>query len=317
VTHERLRICVVGAGTIGGLLAAHLAQVCQVSVLTRRPEQARALRNDGLQLSGKAAFIAKLQATHRVEDLDEPDLVVFACKGIDLAAAAKRIAGRFPAAIVLTVQNGLGAEEIVRCYGSWPLVSGFTFMSGTRHSDTHVEYVLNTPTWIGPYNGTPFEQVSAIATLFIQAGLEVVALADISPARWSKLIFNAAVNGVAALTGLPHDAHFAARESPSDLGHLVRDLMTEGQRVAEAAGVELSEDPWQMNVLATRKGASHYPSMLEDIRAGRATENELIGGAIVRLARELKVETPLHEALYSLVKAKESATLELGAASAR
>ena len=56
----------------------------------------------------------------------------------------------------MTVLNGLGAEEAVRSAGAWPIISGVTFMSGTRHSDTHIEYVLDTETWLGPYEDTPF-----------------------------------------------------------------------------------------------------------------------------------------------------------------
>src|SRR5207253_521757 len=99
-----------------------------------------------------------------------------------------------------------------------------------------------------------------------------------------KLIFNATVNGIAALTGLPHDFHFAETEELSDLGHLVRDLVHEGKAVAVAAGVELHDDPWEMNVLATRRGHRHSPSMLEDVEARRPTELELINGAGLRLS---------------------------------
>ena len=151
----------------------------------------------------------------------------------------------------MTVQNGLGAEAIVRRHGDWPLVSGVTFMSGTRHDDTHVEYILDTETWLGPYDRVPFDRVQEAADLLVAAGLKAEALPDLRPAQWSKLIFNATVNAVAALTGLPHDAHFAALEQPSDLGHLVRDLVDEGKAVAAAAGIELHDDPWEMNVLAT------------------------------------------------------------------
>ena len=70
----------------------------------------------------------------------------------------------------MTVQNGLGAEAIVRAHGDWPLVSGVTFMSGTRHSDTHVEYILDTATWLGPYEEMPFERVQAVADLIVDVG---------------------------------------------------------------------------------------------------------------------------------------------------
>jgi 2-dehydropantoate 2-reductase len=76
--------------------------------------------------------------------------------------------------------------------------------------------------------------------------------------------------------------------------------------VAAAAGVELYEDPWEMNVLATQRGSRHYPSMLEDVEAHRPTEIEHITGALVREAERLGVPVPLHTALYRLVKAREA-----------
>jgi 2-dehydropantoate 2-reductase len=179
-------------------------------------------------------------------------------------------------------------------------------MSGTRHSDTHVEYILDTETWLGPYGNTPQGVVEDTAALIAASGLKARAFADLRPAQWSKLIFNATVNAVAALTGLPHDHHFAEREHTGDLGHLVLDLVEEGKRVAEAAGVELHEDPWEMNVLATQRGSRHYPSMLEDVEARRPTEIEHITGALVREAERLGVPVPLHTALYRLIRARET-----------
>jgi 2-dehydropantoate 2-reductase len=179
-------------------------------------------------------------------------------------------------------------------------------MSGTKHSDTHVEYILDTPTWIGPYGATPYERVQEVAELLVDSGLKAEALPDLLPAQWSKLIFNATVNGVAALTGLPHNEHFAAEAEVGDLGHLVHELVEEGKRVAAAAGVELHDDPWEMNVLATKRGSAHYPSMLEDVEARRPTEVELINGALVREAERRGVDAPLQTAVYRLVKAREA-----------
>ena len=83
-------------------------------------------------------------------------------------------------------------------------------------------------------------------------------------------------------------------------------LVDEGKAAARAAGVELHEDPWEMNVLATQRGHAHRPSMLEDVEAQRPTEIELITGALVREAARAGVDVPLHTALYRLVKAKEA-----------
>jgi 2-dehydropantoate 2-reductase len=303
-------VVVAGGGSIGSLFAAHLARVAEVTVLTRREEHAAALREHGLRVSGRADFTARVGATADPDELGGADLVILACKGTDLEPLAARLAGRLAGATVMTVQNGLGAEEIVGAHGEWPLLSSVTFMSGTRHGDTHVEYVLDTATWIGPHRATAHGDALRVAELIEAGGLKAEAFADLRPAQWSKLIFNATVNGVAALTELAHDFHFAETERLSDLGHLVRDLVDEGRAVASAAGVELHDDPWEMNVLATQRGYRHSPSMLEDVEARRPTELELINGALVREARRHGVSVPLHTAVYRLVKAKEASYSE-------
>ena len=299
------RVCVAGAGVIGSLFAAHLARVAEVSALVRREEHARALRADGLRVSGRADFTARLDAATSPDSLADPDLVIVACKGTDLEAVSAGLAGHWPQAFVMTVQNGIGADEVVARHGDWRLLASVTFMSGTRHSDTNVEYVLDTATWIGPARGSTPDDARRVADLIVSSGLRAEAFDDLRPAQWSKLIFNATVNTVAALTGLRHDPHFAAVEKPDDLGNLVRDLMDEGKAVAAAAGIELREDPWEMNVLATKRGSAHSPSMLEDVEAHRRTEIDTITGALVREARRLGVPVPLHEAMERLIKAKE------------
>ena len=300
------RVCVAGAGVIGSLFAAHLSRVAEVSALTRREEHARALRERGLRVTGRADFLARIEAATSPLELPEPDLVIVACKGTDLESAAERLEGHWPDSIVMTVQNGIGAGDVIARHGAWRLLTSVTFMSGTRHADTHVEYVLDTATWIGPARGTTPDDARRVAELIVSSGLQAEAFDDLRPAQWSKLIFNATVNTVAALTGLPHDAHFAALAEPSDLGFLVRGLIDEGKAVAAAAGVPLREDPWEMNVLATKRGSAHYPSMLEDVEAHRRTEIDSITGALVREAHRLGVPVPLHETMERLIKAKEA-----------
>jgi 2-dehydropantoate 2-reductase len=295
-------VVVAGAGTIGSLLAAFLGRVADVSVLVRRPEHAAALNREGLRVSGRADFTAPVTAATDPADLPSPELVIVASKGNDLEAVVDRLRGEFGGATVMTIQNGLGAEDVVASRGDWPLLSSVTFMSGTRHSDSHVEYILDTATWIGPYRDTTPADARRVAELIASSGLKAEAFDDLRPAQWSKLIFNATVNGVAALTGLPHDLHFAGEP----LGPLVHALVEEGRAAASAAGVELWEDPWEMNLLATQRGFKHSPSMLEDVRGRRPTEVELINGSLVREARRLGVPVPLHETVYALVRGKEA-----------
>jgi 2-dehydropantoate 2-reductase len=309
------RVCVVGGGVIGSLYAGHLARIVDVSVLTRRREHALALTTEGLRISGKTDFTAAVRATTDPSELPDFDLGIVATKATQLEEAAAALAGRFPEATMMTIQNGLGAEELVRARGDWKLLSAVTFMSGVRHGDAHVEYELDTETWLGPFADTAtYGQAQDVEALLVASGLHARAFPDLRPAQWSKLIFNATVNTVAALTDLPHVNAFAARDRETDLGNLVHDLMDEGKAVAAASGVQLHEDPWEMNVHAVRRGETlaaeghyaHVPSMLEDVRAGRQTEIDFITGALVREAAKHGVRVPLHTAMYRLVKARET-----------
>ena len=146
--------------------------------------------------------------------------------------------------------------------------------------------------------------VREAAELIIAGGLKAEALEDARPAQWSKLIFNASVNAVSALTELPHCPAFAEESELSALGHLLHGLIEEGVAVATALGIKLREDPWEMNKIGAR--TNHPPSMLYDIRHRQPTEVDYLGGAIAREAARLGVAAPLHTAMYQLVKGKEA-----------
>jgi 2-dehydropantoate 2-reductase len=314
---ELQSVCVVGGGAIGSLLAGHLGTVLPTSVLTRREAHAASLNQFGLRVSGKAQKHARIHAASQAADLDDVDLVIIATKATALEDGARAISGHFRRATVMTVQNGLGCEKVVSRFGSWPVISAVTFMSGVRHSDIEVEYELDTATWMGPWadGGATFDDVQRVAALLESSGLKAKAFEDLLPAQWSKLIFNSVVNSVGALTDLPHVRDFARRESLTDLGHLVAALMHEGRQVAAAAGVTLYRDPWEMNVQAVSQGQTsadeyaHVFSMLDDVRARRLTEVDWLTGAVVREGHRLGVAVPLHEAMYRLVKGREASWL--------
>ena len=308
------KVCVVGAGAIGSLLVGHLGAIVDMAVLTRREEHARALNEEGLRVSGKSELHADVRASTDAAALGEVDLVIIASKALAVEACAGMIEDHFPGAHVLMIQNGLGCEEMVSRFGDWPIISGVTFMSGTRHSDTHVEYELDTATWMGPWaeGSATFEFVCQVAALINRTGLKAEAYEDLLPHQWSKLIFNSAVNSISALTDLPHVKDFAFRDNLEDLGHLVYAMMDEAKRIAEARGVTLADDPWMMNVNAVHQGNTsgeeyaHIPSMLDDVRNKRLTEIDWITGSIVREAMKAGIPAPYHESLYRLVKAHET-----------
>jgi len=301
------RVCIVGCGAIGSLYAAHLARVAEVWAFVRREDHARALNHDGLRVSGKHEFHVSLQATTRPDQLPDCDLGIVATKATQVEESISGIGNRFNQGAVISAQNGLGSEEVIAAHTRGQVIRGTTFMSGTKHRDTHVQYELDTATWIGPFEPrhTGYALVEEAADLINASGLKAEALPDARPAQWSKLIFNASVNGVSALTGLPHSPHFADESQFSGLGHLLHDLIEEGKQVAAAAGIKLHEDPWGMNKIGAM--TNHPPSMLYDIRHQLSTEVDFLSGAIAREAARVGLAAPLHTAVYRLIKGKETA----------
>ena len=147
-------------------------------MLTRRAEHARALNDEGLRVSGRAELTARVSAT------DRPGAAARAGPRARLLQGHRPRGGRAapspgtsPGGDGDDVQNGLGAEEIVGRHGDWPLLSSVTFMSGTRHSDAHVEYVLDTATWIGPSRATDAARSARRSPALIRsAGLQAEAI---------------------------------------------------------------------------------------------------------------------------------------------
>src|ERR1700686_3638795 len=300
------RVCIVGCGAIGSLYAVHLARVVGVWAFVRREEHALALRRDGLRVSGKHEFHVSLKATSHPEEIPDCDLAIVATKARQGEESFAPVGHHFNHGAVLSAQNGLGSEELIAEHTRGQIIRGTTFMSGSRHSDTHVQYELDTATWMGPFEPTrtPFPLVEEAANLIAASGLKAVALEDARPAQWSKLIFNASVNAVSALTELPHSFHFSEEKDFSDLGHLLHALIDEGKQVAAELGISLHEDPWEMNKIGAQ--ADHPPIMLYDIRHKLRTEVDFLGGAIAREAQRARIPAPLHTALYRLIKSKEA-----------
>lgn len=301
------RICIIGCGSIGSLYAAHLSRVVEVYALVRREEHARALNQQGLHVSGRPdPFTASIKATANPKELPAFDLGIITTKATQTRQAIAPVARLFDEGMVISAENGIGCEEIIAEHTQGYVIRGTTFMSGTRHSDTHVQLELDEATWLGPFEPThtPFSMAQEAANLIVAAGLKAEALEDVRPAQWSKLIFNASVNAVGALTNLTHCPQFANESAFPSLGRLLHDLIREGEKVAKALGIQLYKDPWKMNKLGAQ--TYHPPSMLYDVRNHLQTEIDFLCGAIAREAERAGISAPLHTALYRLVKGKEA-----------
>ncbi len=154
-----MRVCVIGCGAIGSLYAAHLARVAEVWAFVRRPEHAAALNAEGLKVSGAHDFSVKLKAETDPRRMPQFDLGISAAKANDTEGSFAPVGHLFDGGAVISAQNGLGSEEVLAAHTKGYIIRGTTFMSGTRHSDAHVQFELDTPTWLGPFEAThtPFE----------------------------------------------------------------------------------------------------------------------------------------------------------------
>ena len=300
-----MKICIVGCGAVGSLFAAHLAKAGEVEVWAYDvwKEHTDAIQKNGLRLTGAAEFTANLHATSDPKELPQCDYGIVATKAIHTKSAIAHTAHIFgDSSAVCSVQNGVGNEEILAEHVKY-VIRGTTFPAGHPIAPGHIGYDIKGDTWIGPFEPTktPMERVEMLAGLMTRSGMNTIALPDARGAQWTKLIFNASTNPVGALTLLHHGA--ATRFEPT--GKLFEDLISEGETVAKALGIELHGDARQLVKKGANAPGKHRASMLQDVLAKRPTEVDFMNGAIVKWGEQTGVPTPLNRALWELIKGLE------------
>lgn len=303
-----MKIAVVGCGAVGSIFAAHLASVGvtdgpEVWVYDRDREHIEAIDRDGLRLTGVADVTGRPRATANPADLPPCDFGIVATKAWHTEAAITETAHAFAYGAVCSVQNGLGNEEILARHVE-RVIRGTTFPAGRVVGPGVVEWDTAGKTWIGPFEPAPADydnDVTQLADALNRSGMETLAMEDARGAQWAKLIFNAATNPVGALAGLTHGQ---ICERPG-LRKLVSDLITEAKAVATAQDIRLDSDPEAVVDRAAKTAYHHRASMLQDVLAGRRTEVDYLNGGIVRAGETNGVATPLHNAIWALVRTRE------------
>jgi 2-dehydropantoate 2-reductase len=295
----------VGCGALGSVIAGHLARLPDIEVHAYDvfQEHMRAIHNRGLQISGAAEFIARLNATSEPSEIPSCDFGIFATKSIHTRAAIDQTAHVFGrAAAVCSVQNGLGNEEIIAERVRY-VIRGATGLAVHMRGPGHAGIEFYGDVWIGPFepSDTPYPLVEQLAAIMNRAGLHFVPLRDARGAQWTKLVFNSAANAVGALTRLHHGA--AARFAPT--AALYEALLREGEAVARALGIVLSADPRELVAEGANARTKRYASMLVDVLAQRSTEVDFINGAIAEHGERIGVPVPLNRALWQLLKGLE------------
>lgn len=316
MTSGRARIVVAGAGAVGsvvgGLLSAHGHDVLLVG---RDPHMAT-IAHDGLRVTGLfGEHHGRPRAATDLANADEAADVVFVSVKSHATEHVAATLGhwRNVPPLVVSLQNGLGNVETLATALGRERVLGARVIFGALIPEPGVAHVtVNArPVAIGPLHDDAALLVEArgVASLFLACGIPAEALASVEPLLWEKALYNCGLNPLGALHGLTYGEVVTSPE----LRPLLDAAIDEGFAVARACGIAL---PWRdaadfrdyFHATLVPPTAAHRSSMRQDLEAGRRTEVDAIGGAIVRAGARHGVPTPVNARLVDAIHEAERAS---------
>lgn len=289
---------------MGCLFGARLSAQAEVTLIGGWPDQLQALGEAPLRFvhpDGHEEFI-RLKATSDSSMVEPVDTVLIVTKTPKTELAAQQAARLLkPGGLVISLQNGLGNQEVIaRFIPAWQVTLGVTTLGASTGGRPGVVY----------WNGSGSTSLAArpdidrpmreIACVFERGGLKVDVAEDVSSLVWGKLAVNAAINPLTALLRVPN-GELIESEWARQLMHQAAQEVT---AVAAAQNISLPfPDPAAQVDQVARLTARNTSSMLQDVLRGVETEIETICGAVVRAGAAAGIETPTNQMLYGLVKA--------------
>jgi len=296
-----MRIYVLGAGSIGSLLGALLARAGNDVLLIGREEQVKAVNENGLKVTGIEEFKVKPKASLYAPD-EPPDLLLLTTKSYSTKTAlecARNCIG--PETWVLSVQNGLGNEELALKITP-NVIGGITTNGAMLVKWGVVRWTGKGITVIGKYPTGTAEFVEEVARVFNGAGIETNVTENAIGWKWAKAIVNSVINGLGTVLEVKNGA---LRDVP-ELEGISIEIAREGCIVAQQLGIEFEIHPLELLWDTIERTRENYNSTLQDIMRGRRTEVDYIHGKIVEYAHSVGLEAPRNELLWALIKGKEN-----------
>ena len=317
-----MKVCVFGAGAIGGYMAAELADGgdAEVTCIARGPHLA-AMQKNGLKLVYKNGE----EKTVRVRATDDPaeagpqDFVIMALKAHSSAAVADQMGPLFgPETAFVTAQNGVpwwyfykleGAYEGTRVKSvdpaqrQWDLIGperaiGCVVYPAAEIAEPGViHHAYGNRFSIGEPSGEKTERVQALSKLMSDAGLRAPVRPRIRDDMWVKIWGNVSLNPISALTG----GTLAEMIDDPEVCGAIRASMLEAQQVGEALGVKFAIDV-EKRIEGAREVGDHKTSMLQDLELGRPMEIDALVASVQELGRIVGVATPTIDTVLALVK---------------
>lgn len=297
------RITVMGAGAMGKLVAVGLVRAGRdVTLLTRRPEQAHLLQENGIHVieADGTQNLIFLPATADASQLTS-DLVILTVKSFDTESAARQIANLNGTPFVLSLQNGLGnAETLASVLNTERILLGVSTYGATSLSDTEVA-IRGQGEWVigGLGKDHPFaEQVTAI---FSEAGWNVRVSGDMQKEVWLKALVNIGINPLTAIHGVVNGEIRKRQELRSLAAEAVKEAGVVSQRLGILTSREVEQSIERMLEICGLTAANRS-SMLQDIERHRRTEIDSLNGAIVRFGESLGIKTPVNRMLTQQIR---------------
>ncbi|MBM2828924.1 MAG: branched-chain 2-oxoacid (Si)-reductase, 2-oxopantoate 2-reductase family [Actinobacteria bacterium] len=303
------RFAVIGAGPVGGIVAAFLArggyEVALCDILTAPLESAL---DPGIIIEGADTLQARVaKTTTRVDELidDRPDVIFIAVKATALSLLASALesfvaGGRY----VVSWQNGVDTELILAKHlGAESVMRAVINLGCVPLGPSHVRIAFHhRPHYIQELAPESRDAAVGICGVLTECGLDTSHTDKIHDMVWRKAILNACMNPLCAITGK------TMGEVINDpiLFSLVDSLIKEGVAVARANEVSLGANFYPYCINYIRKAGHHKPSMLQDIEAGRRTEVDFINGKIVEYGAQAGMATPYNTMIRGIVKALET-----------
>ena len=299
---------VVGAGSLGSAIGGTLAGAGHdVTLVTRDAAHVAAIRQRGLRLDdGRSTRTVAVTATTSCEGVPEADLVIVLVKSFDTAdavRAARPVIGHDT--LVLTLQNGVGCEEMIAdVVGPERVIAGRTFVGGRIVEPGLVEYgTEGRTTTVGELDGVRSERIERVAARFGSAGMHTIVTDDVVAMMWDKLLVNVSTGAWSALTGLP----YGELSIHPDVEPMAIATVAEAMEVARGLGIAITTtdpvEPWRRAWTGLPYGFK--ASMLQSIEKGSRTEVDVMHGAVCRGGRDAGIPTPINDALWAAVRGLE------------
>ncbi len=295
-----MNIVIFGAGAIGSLFGALLAQKNTVVLVGRQPHII-SVQKKGLTITGKTTRTVTMAAIESIKDLPvQADLILLTVKSYDTETACSQLSACISdEAVVLSLQNGLdNIEKIERFIEKKHILAGITTHGAIFSMPGEITHSGEGKTILGELDGSSSKRLQSLVRLFNEAGIQTTTSNDINKEIWSKTIINSSIN---PLTGFLGCTNGYLLENPL-LERVVECICTESSAIASSDGISVSEEEMiEKTKEVIRDTANNFSSMLQSIQQRKKTEIDSINGKLTRIGENQRIDVSLNRILTELI----------------